>query len=162
MAEPGAAAGALDQAGDVGDDELALGALERAEHGLERREGVVGDLRGGARQARQQRRLARVRQPDQPDVGEQLEPQLEPALLARQALLGEARRLPVELVKRLLPRPPAPPCGDDRALARRVRSKRMPPSASSTTVPGGTADLERGRARAVALPALAVAAARRP
>ena len=32
VAEPGALAGALDQAGDVGDDELALVGVEHAEH----------------------------------------------------------------------------------------------------------------------------------
>ena len=35
VAEPGAGAGALDQAGDVGEHELAVVALERAEHGLD-------------------------------------------------------------------------------------------------------------------------------
>ena len=45
VAEPGAAARALDQAGDVGEDELAVVGVERAEDGLERRERVVADLR---------------------------------------------------------------------------------------------------------------------
>ena len=91
--EPGAVAGALDQPGDVGDDQLALLALEHAEHRRERRERIVGDLRRGARQARQQRGLARVRQAHEADVREQLQLQLEPALLAGQPALGEARRL---------------------------------------------------------------------
>ena len=93
MAEPGAGARALDQAGDVGDDELAVVGLERAEHRLERRERIRRDLRLRAREAGEQRRLAGVREPDEPDVGEQLEVQLDRALLARQAALGQPRRL---------------------------------------------------------------------
>ena len=84
-------------------------AVDRAEHRLERRERVVGDLRLRARQPGEQRRLAGVREAHEPGVGEQLQVQLEPALLARQATLGEPRRLAVEVAKRLLPRPPAPP-----------------------------------------------------
>ena len=42
---------------------------------------------------REQRRLAGVGQPDEPDVGEQLEVQLDRALLARQPALGQPRRL---------------------------------------------------------------------
>ena len=45
VAEPGAGAGALDQPGDVGEHELAVVPLDRAEHRLERRERVVGHLR---------------------------------------------------------------------------------------------------------------------
>ena len=85
VAEPGAVRRALDQARDVGDDELALLVLQRAEDRLERRERVVGDLRRGARQPRQQRGLAGVRQPDEADVGEQLEAQVDPALDPRPA-----------------------------------------------------------------------------
>ena len=62
VAEAGAVAGALDQPRDVGDDELAIVGLERAEHRLERRERVGGDLRLRARHAREQRRLAGVGQ----------------------------------------------------------------------------------------------------
>ena len=95
VAEPDALARALDQARDVGDDELApVGRLDRAEHRLQRRERVVGDLRPRVRDAREQRRLARVRQPDERRVGEQLQVQLDVALLARQADLREPRHLP--------------------------------------------------------------------
>ena len=94
VAEPGAGARALDQAGDVGEHELAVVGVERAEHRLERRERVAGDLRLRARQAREQRGLAGVGEPDEPDVGEQLELQLDLALLPRQPALGEPRRLP--------------------------------------------------------------------
>ena len=63
------------------------------EHRLERRERIVGDLRMRARQPRQQRRLAGVGKPDQPDVGEQLQLERDPGLLAREPALGEPRRL---------------------------------------------------------------------
>ena len=74
-------------------DELAVLPLERAQHRLERREGVAGDLRRRPGQAAQQRGLAGVGQPDEPDVGQQLEAQVEPALAAGQPALGEARGL---------------------------------------------------------------------
>ena len=93
VAEAGAAARALDQPGDVGDHELAVVGLERAEHRLERRERIGRDLRLRARDPGEQRRLARVREPDEPDVGEQLELELDRALLPRQAALGQPRGL---------------------------------------------------------------------
>ena len=87
---PAPVAGALDEPRDVGQHELALVGVQRAEPGLERGERVVGDLGRRARQAREQRRLARVGQPHEADVGQQLELQLDPALVARQPALGEA------------------------------------------------------------------------
>ena len=95
MAEADALARAFDQARHVGDDELpAVRRLGRAEHRLQRRERVVGDLRRRVRDAREQRRLARVRQADERRVREQLQVQLEVALLAGRADLGELRYLP--------------------------------------------------------------------
>ena len=91
--EPTALARPLDQPGDVGDDELVVVVeAHHAEVGLERRERVVGDLRLGRRDDADQRALADVREPDQGDVGHQPDLQLEPALLAVLALLGERRR----------------------------------------------------------------------
>ncbi len=99
--EAGATARALDQPGDVGDHELAVQGplcpergVEHAQHRRERREGVVGDLRRRAGEARDQRGLARVRQPHEADIGQQLQLQLEPPFLAGQPTLGEPRRLP--------------------------------------------------------------------
>ena len=114
---PGALAGALDEAGDVGDDELALGALERAEHRLERRERVRADLRRGARHAREQRRLAGVRDADEADVGEQLQAQVDPALLADEPALGEPRRLARGRREALVAAPARAAARDDDALA---------------------------------------------
>ena len=86
VAEARALARALDQARDVGDHELALVAFERAEHRLERRERIVGDLRRRAREAREQRGLAGVRQADEADVGaSSLSCELEPAPPRRRA-----------------------------------------------------------------------------
>ena len=94
VAEADAFARALDQARHVGDDELpAVGRLDGAEHRLERRERVVGHLRPGVRDAGEERRLARVGQADERGVREQLQVQLDVALLAGQADLGEARHL---------------------------------------------------------------------
>ena len=73
----------LDQTRDVSHDQLAFLAFEHAQHRRERGERIVGHLRRGPRQPREQRGLAGVRQPHQTHVGEQLEPQLEPAFLPR-------------------------------------------------------------------------------
>ncbi len=89
----------FDQAGQVGDRRPAVvGGIARlevqdAEVGLERGEGVVGDLGRRRGDGSQQRRLAGVGQSDQPDVGDQ--PKVEPdtPLLAGQAASGVLGRL---------------------------------------------------------------------
>src|SRR4051812_20377404 len=162
VAQPGAPGRALDQPGDVGEHELALVALHDAEHRLERRERIVGHLRVGARQPAQQRRLARVGQPDQPDVGQQLQPHLEPALLPRHALLGEARRL-ARRVGELLVAPPARTAArDDHALARPHEVVHVPVVLRAPHRPWRHADFERLARRAVAQRPLPVPAAPRP
>ena len=118
---------ALDQAGDVRDRELrAVGRLDRAEHGLQRRERVVGDLGRRVRDPPEERGLAGVRQPGERGVGDELEAQLEAPLRPREARLGEARRL---TGRRREPRVAAPPA---------YRPARRPPAS-----PGA-----RGRRRA--------------
>ena len=93
--EARALARTLDQARDVRDRELpAVGRIDRSEHGRDRRERILRDLRLRVRDPSQQRRLARVRLTDQRSVGQELQPQLEVALLAGKPDLGEARRLP--------------------------------------------------------------------
>ena len=83
---------ALDEPGDVGDRRpaLVLGVAEvhDPEVRLERGERVGGDLRPGRGERGEERRLAGVREADEPDVGDQPELQAQPALLARLALLG--------------------------------------------------------------------------
>ena len=66
-----------------------------AEVRLERGERVVGDLRLGRADDADERALADVGEADQRDVGHQLELELQPALLAVLALLGEARGAPL-------------------------------------------------------------------
>ncbi len=99
MPEPFALGGAFDETGNVCDDELRARALRRgvpaapdvydAEMGLERGEGIVGDLRRGGRDPGDEGGLSGVRPPDEGDVGEQLQLEVEPALLAALALLGK-------------------------------------------------------------------------
>jgi hypothetical protein len=85
---------ALDDARNVGQDERAMARQRHhSQVGLERGEGVVRDLgpRGGHH--REQRALARVGLTHQPDVGDELQHQLELPLLALLAGLPFARRL---------------------------------------------------------------------
>ncbi len=91
--ETGSARSALDQTRDVRDHELAFLALERPKDRLERRERIIGDFGVRPREAGEQRRFPRVGQPDQPDIGDQLQLQRDPCLIARQTALGEAGRL---------------------------------------------------------------------
>ncbi len=93
VAEAATLAGALDQAGDVGHHVLGGGVEpDHAEVGLEGGEGIVGDAWLGRRDAGDQRALAHVGEPHQGDVGHELQLEVEPALLAGLALLGERRR----------------------------------------------------------------------
>ena len=73
----------LDQARDVGDHERPVGPrVDGPQVGILGRERIIGDLGMGPRDPREQGRLAGVRQPDEPDVGDDLQLQADPALLA--------------------------------------------------------------------------------
>ena len=86
--------GPFDDAGNVGHHERPRAAeLDDAEIGLERREGIVGDLGARGAEHREQRALAGVRLADQAHVGDQLEHELELPLLALLARLPLPRRL---------------------------------------------------------------------
>ena len=75
--------GAFDQAGDVGQHEaLAHRQVDHAEVGGQGRERIVGDLGRGGGGRGQEGRLAGVGQAHEADVGDQLQPQPEPLLLA--------------------------------------------------------------------------------
>ena len=80
---------AFDEAGQVGHGEgLGVGKfadLDDAEVGLERGEGVVGDLGFGGGEAGDQGRLADIGVADQPGVGEQAKLQAVAAFFARAA-----------------------------------------------------------------------------
>ena len=93
VADTGAFMRAFDQARDVGEHEFAALVADDAEIGMQRREGIVGDLRLGGRDAREESRFAGIRQADDADIGDQLQPQPDPFLLALEARIGAARRL---------------------------------------------------------------------
>ena len=82
VAEADAFVRPLDQAGNVGQHEFAAIDADDAELRMQGCERIVADLRLGGRDDGQERRLAGVRQTDQPGVGDQLEPQHQSALLA--------------------------------------------------------------------------------
>ena len=58
---------------------------------MKRGEGIVGDLRPRRGDRSEEGRFAGVRQPDQPCIGDQLQPEPDDALLARQAGIEAAR-----------------------------------------------------------------------
>src|SRR5579884_14296 len=118
VAQTGAGARAFDQPRDIRDHDLAIVALERAKHGLEGGERVVGDLRVSSREPSQQRRLAGVRQAHESDVGEQLELERQPALVSGQATLGESGRLTGGTGKTLVAAPARTSSRDHCALPR--------------------------------------------
>ncbi len=96
VAQTGPGARAFDQTGNVRDGGPAVvfhAQVEHAQVRFQRRERIVGDLGQGRGQSREQRRLARVRQTDQSDVGDEPKLEADPALLARFAHLGVARGL---------------------------------------------------------------------
>ena len=146
--------------GDVGDDELVLVEADDAEVRLERGEGVVGDLRlGRAELAEIRGRLPGVREADEGGVGDELQLEAEPALLAVLALLGEARR-PPGVGQEAGVAPARPGRRGRRGTSRRGgRGRRGPsPSRSRTIVPSGTATTEVDAGAAGALVARAVGA----
>ena len=158
MPEAPALAGALDQPGDVGDDELGrVVDAHDAEVRLERRERVVGDLRACRRDDADQRALADVREPDERDIGHQLQLELEPPVLAVLALLGEARR--ATLVRQELgvaaPTPPAGGCQPAIAVAKQFGEQFAAVEVGHDGALGHR-DLDRRPALAVLILALAV------
>ena len=84
---------ALDEARKISHDVGVVPGLDDAEDRLQRGEGIVRDLRLRARDRGEQRRLASIGQTDKADVGEQLQLEIDPDLLAALAALGDVRRL---------------------------------------------------------------------
>ena len=82
----------LDQAGNVGQNELFFAGTDHAEVWVQRRKGIVGDFRPGPRHARQKGRFSGVRQSDQARVGDQLEAEPHPEFLARLTGVRATRR----------------------------------------------------------------------
>src|SRR5262245_38180484 len=93
MPEPEAAVRSLNQPRHVGDNKAALVAqTDDPEIWRQRRERVVGNFWPRGRDARNQRRLARVRKSDESGIGEQFELQAKIFLFARMAVLCAPRR----------------------------------------------------------------------
>ena len=91
VAQTLALAGALDEAGDVRDDVVVVLNAHHAEVGLERGEGVVGNLGAGGAHIRDERRLADTGHADKAHVGHELHLELDQVLIGGLALLGECR-----------------------------------------------------------------------
>src|SRR3989441_5574879 len=101
-----------DEARQVGDHERALVVhADDAERRLERREGVVGDLGLGRRHPRDERRLAGVGEPDDADVGKELELEVKPPLRAGPSEVSAPRR-PVGRGREACVAPPTPRTAD--------------------------------------------------
>ena len=93
MPEARALGRAGDEPGDVGEHERRLVTdAHDAEMRRERRERIVRDLRLRSRDCADERRLADVREAEQPDVGHDLELEAELELFAGLARLGASRR----------------------------------------------------------------------
>ncbi|OQA37974.1 MAG: hypothetical protein BWY52_03316 [Chloroflexi bacterium ADurb.Bin325] len=118
MAQARAVVRALDEAGDVGPDHIAAVEQHHAKLGFERREGIVGHLGPRRADPAQQSGLARVRRADDAHVGQQLELQVQPALLARLAVLRDARGLVDGRAERSVAAAAAAGPRDQRLLAR--------------------------------------------
>ena len=94
VTEPGPFGGAFDQARDVGEHEALFRThAHDAEMRMQRREGIVRNLRTGVRDGRDEGGLPGVRKTEEAHVGEDLQFEFERAVLpgfARRALLGRA------------------------------------------------------------------------
>src|SRR2546428_1196462 len=94
LAEARAVACALDQTGDVRDDELPIVEPRDSEVRDKRREGIVGDLRTRAGERGEERGFSRVRHSGEPDIGQELELEVDLAALALPAVFRDPRRSP--------------------------------------------------------------------
>src|SRR4051812_19833537 len=121
-AEAGAFMRTFDKAWDIGDDEaVVLGVADfangdDAEVRLKRGEGIIGDLRLGRADARDQSGFSNVRIPHDADVGEQLEFETQVAFFARASVFVLARGLVRRGGKVLIAASAAPAMGDDHTL----------------------------------------------
>ena len=118
MAEAVTFVRALDQAGQSATTKLRSSlSVTTPRFGASVVNGIVGDLRPRRRDARDQRRLAGVREADQADVGEQLELQREELLFAGLTGFGPARGAIGRRDEPRVAAPAAPALGDEHALA---------------------------------------------
>src|SRR5438270_13736768 len=93
VTEPEATMRALDQSRNVGDDEAAIFAkADDAEVRRQCGERIIRNFRTRRRDARDQRGLARVREPDKADVGEKLQLETQEFLFAFATWFVASRR----------------------------------------------------------------------
>ena len=159
VAEAGALRRALDQSPDVGQDELALAVVDRAQHRLDRRERVAGDLRTRAwvpPRATTRPRSAGRPVPRPPEGAAAADPALHPG----QPLLGEPRRLPRRGREALVPVAPLASRSDHGPLPRLGQVVRRAVGRDDRR-PRGDQDLAVRPARLVLLLAAPVLAAAR-
>ena len=133
VAEAAALAGALDQAGHVGDGERRVAGGDHAEVGHQRGERVVGDLGPGPRDRGDQAGLAGAREADQADVGDDLELEDDLELVAGLAEQREAGGL-------ALGARPAPRCRGRRGRPAATTSSVPAPTRSARTLPARVGD----------------------
>ena len=122
-AKAGAFMGALDEAGEVCDDEAAADAGARAvggddaEVGLKSGEGIVRDFGARGGDAGDESGLARIRQANEADISEEPELEADVALLAGVAIFKLARGLVPGFGEVLVAAPAAPTASGDEVLA---------------------------------------------
>ena len=108
VTEAGAVSGSLDEPGNVRNSELSLvRAVHDAEHGLEGREWVVGDLGLRVRDASKEGRLARIGQSGERRVDHELQTEIEPELVTGRPVSTKRGVCRVGVANRAL-RPPGP------------------------------------------------------
>ena len=157
--EPGTFRGTFDQARHVGDRELPrIRPVDDSEDRLDRREGIVGDLRLRVRDAAKERGFAGIGETGERGIDHELEPQDEIDLVARKPGFREAWRLPGRRRKAGVPAPTLPSASSDeaRTLSRQIGDE--PPFDVEHLRPDRNANLDRLPVGAVLLGAASVAA----
>lgn len=109
VAQPDAVMRAFDKARNVGEDEFRPVDGRNAEVRMQRGEGVVGDLRPGARAGGEEGRLAGIGQADEAGIGNELQPQPDRLSSPSRPGLAQFGAWLVEVLKWALPKPPLPP-----------------------------------------------------
>jgi hypothetical protein len=117
-AQPGTVVRALDEPGNVGEDQdVPTAHLGHAQVGVKGGEGVGGDLWPRPGEGGEQGGLAGVGEPDQADIGDQLELQMDAALRPGVPQIGDPGSLADRTRKVGVPAASAPPFGDHQTLA---------------------------------------------
>ena len=130
---------ALDEAGNVGEDEIAPVDADDAEAGMEGGERIVGDFRLGGRDGGEKGRFPALGRPMRPASAISLRRRISVRSIAGCPGLARRGARLVEVVKWALPKPPLPPRATTTRCPSLVRSASIAPvSSSMTCVPTGT------------------------